>query len=1182
MPLLHPFTGTEADAKEPVNEDLMKLKYKANIEDLANQIDSISAGGGGAADAGSIAEIKIGGETNEAIYWKRKFSSAQHMLNADSENPSGFDPEGKSLKNELLSFIQINDNGILYGGDTKAYLGQYLSIAKDSKWAFKIKKGVNFFSIGVITSSGSCDSVTILIDGATPTSLSLVDKNGVAATDTFSANSATTFYQVPNFFYGLDGEEHIITIENTDSVSKTLLLEYVEIGYRSIDPSLNETIKLNAGKANIRGAEVSFNEGEHTFGNLDLNGHTGSLKVDDTGTVTALDGECPAMTQVKAEEAVAFSSAVTTLPVKNNFYFPSNGICLLSTPYGNHHLFSYGSKTIATIQTHSFDSILWQSQPTENFTTLNNFDGGAGTATGDLNINYYGTAPILIDSTNNKIDFEITIAGITTLHAATIPSGRYAADLVPLEKAVRLALQAAKPLAGEYHLKYDEDSQLWNIYVIDDEVEAFTLLFSSGLNVANSIHTTIGFANADASGALSYLATTEKQHLCCRVLEKDSIYMYTEDPRIKYNTAHAPVNDASEKDLMERLNLGVVRRLNVTGASMIQVFPDQDCSGMSFNFMYTQSGAIMTYQIDDGQCLYLTQTDTSIAATSVRGRLLTSLISFPRGSRKITIRVENSTAFEIFDNNNYIYFIGCRQYFTKPAYEKLSISEAILKTFDISPVSLYATDYGHNAGTLYSPAASDDNINTITESGSWAGFTSAALWNQGYRSTSAVNAYVDVNFTLVGNGGGIFFKGTLSTIRENKGTLYLSQSAIVEGTDIVQNNHSNWGTNHYDQNSYSIMGLPAGTYIARLKLTGTGTLNISGIGIIDTIAPQENSNNVTDLNNTGQGINYPINVRREVIQVDSLERVPTWLERSGYKEGKSSLVNEILNTPTRFNLDDTATLITKATLYYGNYFTENVSGVSLGFSGFMKSLSPLDLTFSNFTITAQAFIDGVQTLNNFSQRAAVKGGSAPSATREAAARLTQKYFGLSCSHSAGLVFTIADTRGLKNNQTIILDDGTNKEKAVIASFVVGTSFTIKKALTTVVAANVTDIEFQGFHNYEIQANDASLLSFSAFEYEPLKITPSNSVNRRMQSFKYEKVSVLFRGIANNDDIYYPVHSDGVQGNWTTSTISQIGSSVANSFTVYQDLKNISVSTGTVDLQISSERLVPILDEKDRF
>jgi len=1180
MTLKNPFSVDQTAAEAPIDNDLMEIKIQENLEDLADQIDSISAGGGGAADTGTIAEIKLGGETNEAIYWKRRFSPLQHMRNADSENPSGFDPEGVSLRNEMLAFLQINDSGVILVPSSDSYLGQGADIAKGSSISFKIKKGINFFSVVSVLTSARSDNMEVYIDGATPSSLGLVDEDGNAASNGFSTNSATTFFQTSFFYYGLDGGEHIITITNNDSASKAGIVGAIEVGYRSLNPSIDESVRLNAGKANVRGAEVSFDEGEHTFGNIDLSGHTGALKINDSGTVSALDGECPYMSQVKAEEEITFSSAVTSLPMKNTFYAPGAGIYLLSTPHGNHHLFSATGKTETTIQAHSLDGLLWQSQPTEDFTPLDGFDGGAGEATGDLNINFHGTAPILIDSSNNKIDFKVTIGGSETTHAATIASGRYAADLVPIEAAIRSAMQTAKAIGGEYHIKYNENSQLWLIYVDDPEVEAFKLLFSSGVNVANSVHSTLGFSGADKTGALSYIGTTEKQHRCCRALEKDPVYMHAEDPRVKYSGTQGN-NNATKQDIEERLNIGSVRRLSAT-ANLMQIFPDQDCSGLSMDFAEFSGSAMLTFQIDDGQCLYLLKPDAQYEnGTAIRNHILSAFISFPRGSRKITVRAESSIAFSESADQE-IWFVGCRQYFTKPAYEKLTTSEAILKTFDISPLSLYATIYGHNAGVLYSPGASDDNINTISENGTWTATPATTFFNGAYRVASSSGDYVDIDFTLVGDGGGIAIKSAFNTADNPKVALFLSQSAIVEGTDRIQNNHHIWSSQYFDQDDLQTMGLPAGAYIARIKLEAAGFYENVGIVVYDTVAPQENANTITDINNTGQGVCYPINVRREVIQQDSNERVPIWLQRAGYKEGIASLVNYSLNSPVWVNQDDSANVLLDATMYYSARVLDNTSGNKFLVSGFFKAISDRTGATTTGSDLIQPFIDGVQTLNSYSQKVQVKGGSSTSATRLSTSNLTQKLFKLSCSFSAGDTFTIADTRGLKNDMEIILDDGANKEKAVIASFVVGTSFTVKKARLVVIDANVTDVEFQGFHSYEIQINDTSDAYFNCFEYEPLKISPSNSVKRRMQKFKYEKVSITFRTVDNGDDLYYPVHSDGIVGNWSTSTIQLIGNTSASAVMNFdQDLKNV-VNAGNSDYKIDSERLIPILDEQERF
>lgn len=1183
MTLLNPFSAGQTDAEAPIDQQLMKPNIQENLEDLATQIDNISGGGGGSVSSGAIAEISQGGETNAPSYWKRRFHPMQHMLNGDSENPSGFDPEGKSTRNELLTFVQSNDSGLTQQVDSNAFLGQSLRIDKGSKLSFKIKNGINFFLMGFSKSTGNSDSITLTLNGQSVTSLGLRDENGDGQTDSFSSNAASTFYQNIESYYGLDGLEHVVTIENTDSASKYFWLEFIEVGYLSENPTIDETIKINKGKSTVRGTEVTFTETELTFGKTELNGHTGAIVSNNAGSLTVLDGESPAMTQARAEEQVSFSSVVTQLEVKNNFYFPDDGICLLSTPFGAHHMFSYADKTDTTIQTNSLNNLLWQSQPTEDFTPLDGFTGGTGSCVGDLTINYWGTAPILIDSSNDKIDFTITENGNVSTHVATLANGRYAADLVPLEKAFRDAMQAANSINGEYHLKYSEELQLWNIYVTGDEVTNIDFLFGTGANTASSLAVTIGFNASDITSSKSYLGTTEKQHLCCRALERDSSYMYCEDPRIKYSFGNDVTSYPLFNDAADRLGMGS-RRWSNSAPNIFQIFVDEDCCGLQLDFIRYVSSTYYSVQVDDGPVVYLSSTDINYTPTgNVRGMIQTGFISFPRGSRKITVRNETQSQWMTVANSTYMVFAGARQYFSKPAYEKLTLSQAVIKTFDISPISLYSTIYGNTGGNLYSPTATD-NINTITESGSWFGESVTQVFNHGERRTNTPGDYVDVNFTLVGDGGGIAVKHKFAPGRTQKFQLFLSTSAINEGTDLIDQTFLEWGTTYYDQNATGILGLPAGTYTARFKTMGI-ELNISGTIVTDTVSPEENKNTVSDITGTGQGISYPINVRRETSCQDSGDKVPVWLDRSGYKEGRVSKTNYSLNNPQYQNDDDSTAILTWSDRYFGYIQYDNVAGCSRQLSCFAKAIASPDLISVSYSSNIQPFIDGVQTLNTYSQREAVKGGSAPSATRGSTVPLSSKEFKLSCSLSAGLVYSISDTRGIKNNQTIILNDGTNKEKVVIASFVVGTSFTIKIAPILVIPGNVTSVEFQGFHTYKIVGNTvdgSNLFVGDAFYYEPLKVSPSRALQRRSTEFKYEKVSVLHTGVTNGSDLYYPVHSDGVIGSWSTSTIEVVGKAANIGYYFQQDLKNVTVQANDISVKISSFKNVPIIDVSERF
>lgn len=1186
MALLHPFAGTEAKAKEPINESLMDLKYKENIEDLAAQIDAIPSGGvvGSGSTLGEIGSIDIGGETNEPVFWKRKFSVLENMLSSDASNPSGFDPEGINIRNELLTFTQGLDGGVTTAANANAYLGRVVIVDEGSEISFRIKKGINFFGMCMTTSVGTPDSLTVTIDGQSLTALNIEDENGNARTDTFSTTSAATKFQVPFFFYGLDGEEHIVTVLNTDSASKTLQIDAIEVGYRSNDYTLNEIISIKKGTASVRGSSIEFDETDFTIGKTEASGHTASLVADTSGVLSILDGECPAMTQVKPEESIDFTSPVTTLPVKNTLDFPDNGICLMSTPYGDHHLFSYTSKTDLIVQSHSLDDLQWQSTPSVSITPLDGFDStSVGEAVGDLNINYWGTAPILIDSTNNKLDFSISIAGITSIHVCTIPSGRYSADLVPLEKAIRDQMNAVKPIRGDYRIKYNSDLQLWNIYVEDVEVEAFSLLFNTGLNAANSVHTTLGFGNGDLTGSLSYLATTVKIHLSCRALEAEAAYIHSEDPRIKYSAPDVDVLSTRDHDIEERLDLGAVRVLG-PGARMIQIYTDKECAGLELNFVCDDNDHTMTFQIDDGNCLYLlTPGNVRISDANPRGKIKTAYITFPRGSRKITIRNETSARFAAIDAPEYIHFAGARQYFTKPCYEKLTKVQAVIRTFEVSPRSVYATTYSGNSSLLYSPGASDDNINSIFESSPFVAAGLTSIYNSSRRVMTALNQYMEVNFTLQGDGGGIGLKSIMFTNASKKGQLFISTGVINEATDLIQNTAFDWSATNFDQEFIQLLGLKAGTYTVRIKCASAAVNGIgySGITVYDSVSPQENANTVSDLTNNGQSISYPINVVRDGIAQDSGDRIPVWLQRSGYKEGRTSLVNYAVTNPAWINYDDVTQVIERHG-YYNSRLVESSANSFVQLGVFCKSISLVEQTFSNLTTLNRSRINGQIFLNTHSQRECVKGGNAPTATRGSFVNLTAKEFKLSCTFSAGDTFNVSDTRGLKVNTPVLLDDGTNKETVVIASIIIGASFTVKKARTSVIDANVAGVEFQGFHSYSMITGDAVSYELSNFEYEPMKVTPSKALSRK-NSLVYEKVSVTVRLISNGESAYYPMHSDGIAGTWSSSTVQIIGQSDGSgAYTLPQNLKNIEVAAGTIDIKITSERLVPTPETSEKF
>ena len=75
--------------------------------------------------------------------------------------------------------------------------------------------------------------------------------------------------------------------------------------------------------------------------------------------------------------------------------------------------------------------------------------------------------------------------------------------------------------------------------------------------------------------------------------------------------------------------------------------------------------------------------------------------------------------------------------------------------------------------------------------------------------------------------------------------------------------------------------------------------------------------------------------------------------------------------------------------------------------------------------------------------------------------------------------------------------------------------------------------------------------------------------------KTETVSVQFDTVVTGEDLYYPVHSDGIPGNWRSSTLQVMGtSSTAQTYSFPENLRDIVISTGNIDIKITSTREVP--------
>jgi hypothetical protein len=107
----------------------------------------------------------------------------------------------------------------------------------------------------------------------------------------------------------------------------------------------------------------------------------------------------------------------------------------------------------------------------------------------------------VIDSSNNKIDFKESGGGGEL--TATLTSGTYTASTLAAE--IDTQMEAAG--AGAYTISYSNGQ-----FTISRPSGYLDLLFSSGTNVANSVHSSIGFATSDLSGSDSYTAASIALH----------------------------------------------------------------------------------------------------------------------------------------------------------------------------------------------------------------------------------------------------------------------------------------------------------------------------------------------------------------------------------------------------------------------------------------------------------------------------------------------------------------------------------------------------------------------------------------------------------------------------------------------------------------------------------------------
>lgn len=1168
--------AADTNAKKVIDEDLFKNQTAENIQQLADEMPVVSAGGGGDTSA-AFATGTTKNIDNVAVDRKIRVQPWGNGL-GNSIKQESWDPEHKDLDQRNLIDKEEQD-GAQYSiaAATASYRGFELILLKDKSIYIRTKKNENI--VGLVVNQGAfSDSVTVTFNGGSVTSLSLTDENGTARSDTFSTNG-TAFFQKVEWFYGLpEDKEFIIEIKNTDSVSKTFKLGAFDFGYVSTSFARGTTIKINAGTTTARGTEVAYIETDLTFTASTGYGHTAAAVIDSTtGVITSLDGLEPAQTELKPI-SYDFSTSLTSLDVKSNHFFPSSGICMMQQPNGENHMFSYTGKTASAMNAHTFDSVIWQTKSTETITPIGDWTS-SNSGLNSFTINHWGDAPILISAANNKIDFSINdtveSGAASTDHIATIANGRYSADLVELGNAVKQAMQTAKAITGEYVCFYDSNSQLWHIGVNSSEVASIDFDFSSGASTANSVHSTIGFATTDISGKSEYKGTTAVQHLSSRVFYADKELRSAWSPNVQATFSGSAgkfgSNTEAEQDASERLGIPALRAIDSDSPHHFKITVDGDCSGISFPMVHSSFGGSITVSVDEMPPIMMgildstASSDTVYTSNESRVQLRTYFISFPRGSKQITIRNNATNNGEHVATTNVSFVLGgYRQHYTKPRTESLTKTQAILKPYDIAPKQYYLTNYAPvtNGTAHYTPVGSgSDSIQTITESGSWSAVTSAtAFFNTGARRTTSSGAYVDILFDLTGDGGGFDimgqFNGSSSTLKVE---LFLTDTgSITEGTDLIDTSclFSAAAFTYYNTTMHGVRGLPSGTYILRAKQGSTGNYDITSFQVADTIAPQENKTSVDSIANTGQSMARPENVVKVQIANNSDDFVPTYLSGSDFKLGKVSKsenrITAAFSGSDLLDYDESVNLGRSIGQTMGNAVRINASGETIGFGFFGKAMYVNAQLLNGLSTATRLVLNGINNTTNMNDADVVKSGSAGGAagTHLGFRPLGVKSYFHTCTMS-GQTVTIADTKGILVGKVLTVTDGTLFEDVEVASIVADTSFATVAALAVITAGNVTSVDFSGYQRIEVEKINTNDTWLTAFAYEPLPVTRSRYLQRETATRVLETIKSTITLGAGGDG-WYPTFSDGTDANFNNSTIvPSVGST---------DLKNIGSGT----------------------
>lgn len=1196
--------STDTDAKSPLDASLLDL-VRTNDADHETRILSLEGGGGGGGGGGSAEGdpryvTKSNIRTNEA-----KFERARYHIGVNYKNNPvgvlgtlGFDAENSN--DSLLSIGLFNNLDIAVPpaiDNTLAYRGEYFDFEKNDGFQFTTKIGVTGFGIGAIARTTGADSVTITVDGDSVTTASLTDETTTARSDTYTTNQAVTKYQIVQWFMGLDPSRvHTIKVENTDSVSKKFACEFIELLSITTDYTIDRTIDVSAGRVTVRGTDVNVSETTKSFAAPTGSGGTAALAVDTSGVVTILEALEPARTKALPEATISFSSAVTTIDVVNVEAFPAQGFLLGQHPLNKKSIASYGSKT-GDLRG-SFDDMQFSGhQSDDDFVPESNFTSATqGAATGDYTFELWAGEPASggnVTTANDDINFRVTLRGSDTLHAATVATGLYSSDLVPLGGAIVKAMEAAKSLDGfdaQYFCNYDEDLHRWSIGITGQDATEFQLLNNSGAGAASNVLKSLcGFSDTDltTSNVRSYQGQNEVESKAIRVFETNDDRMMGVDPRVKHQNVSEYPLPAQMQKLEEDYGLGGMHWQSFAGGapnrSFIRLFPEPEATAVLVSFAsHEQSNPFLLLSVDNGEAIYATPMKGlhSVGDSSSGSNIVTYFMSFPQGSKVISLMFLDRVQFHLLGIGPQVGFIGAKPYFSKPQIEALTTSQAILKPLQISPKEIYQTDYKMN----YTPIASNDNIDTVNFTGSWTLDAANTLnFNGLTNSTTTINDTCDITFTLAGDGGGIAIRMYWENIATELASFYLVTGATPSETSSLIQNHNTFWSNHQNHWPFEQLGLPAGQYTLRIKNRQAAQMHILGIKIMDTVPPQANEATVIgDVTNTGQGMTFGYSTIAHGVQADAEDRVPVKLTESFYKENVALVDTGFFNKANAANYDLSVQVRQQLYHYANHYVMAALNDYARTFA-FCKSMYIEGALEAGSSSTDTATIDGVDASGNVNLLLATKGGGAPT-NRQQQCVAHKRFFTYGTAvMSSSTVFVVGKTDGTlgfkAGHKAILRANSQPDVKVIIASISTDTSITFEEAVanhTNYTLAAEVSLANPGFHSMKMTASATAQSNIASFRYTPLDIVESKHNERRLSRAKNKKGEVAtlkFTAVANNGDLAFPVYSDGRVATYSecSFSITARSASTASVTDIPGDLQDIQVSTGNVDIVIKATR-----------